>query len=362
MVYSKQETLIFLIYVVSLIKNSVFKKSKLTISLLVAALAIGFLTSCKKDREKINPTPAIVSDAEIANKIREFKNIGVSNFKSRGEITIEEALWYIATTANYTYSDLTAENEKTWVDTCLITISLSGGKVSLTEVYAKYELMVDHLRTFYAARSEENKQFLTLSLEPVTMDDNYLVCKARAVYTYSLVPGVSSCVFDDTTSFSFWYFWNFNATCDTPSILETDAAEEIQKRIMRCKEVLPSNYYYEPTTSVTIFDPLDYPVFIGSSTPHNYGYSHLYWNSSKYPDFDGCISPYYLNYYLTKVKELIYNDVNNSGIRPIGTALINIDLWGKEGMDDLNNLLYLHQAKVNYGILRTRPDPKDSLD
>ena len=75
MVYSKQETLIFLIYVVSLIKNSVFMKTKLTISLLVVALAIGFLTSCKKDQEKINPTPAIVSDAEIANKIREFKNI-----------------------------------------------------------------------------------------------------------------------------------------------------------------------------------------------------------------------------------------------------------------------------------------------
>lgn len=337
-------------------------KTKLTISLLVVALAIGFLTSCKKDQEKINPTPAIVSDAEIANKIREFKNIGASNLKSSGEITIEEALWYIATTANYTYSDLTAENEKTWVDTCLINISLSGAKVSLTEVYAKYELMVDHLRTFYTARSEENKQFLTLSLEPVTMDDNYLVCKARAVFTYSPVPGGGLCVFNNSTSYSFSYDWLNNATCYTPSTDETDAAEEIQKRIMRCKGVLPGNYFYEPTITVSINDPLEYPIPLGTGTPHNYGYSYLYWNSNQYPGFDGCISPDYLNFYLTKTKELIYNDTDNGGIRPDGNGLIDIDLWGNDGIDDDGYILYFHQARVNYGILRLRPDPRDILD
>ena len=96
--------------------------------------------------------------------------------------------------------------------------------------------------------------------------------------------------------------------------------------------------------------------------PHNYGYSYLYWNSSQYPGFDGCISPQYLNFYLTKTKEYIYNDENNGGIRPVGNGLIDIDLWGMEGIDYGNNTLYFHQARVYYGILRLRPDPRAILD
>ena len=222
--------------------------------------------------------------------------------------------------------------------------------------------MIENLRTFYAAKSEENKQFLTVSLEPVSMDDDNLLCKARAVFTYSPIPGGSLCNFDNSTSYSFWYNWQFNATCDITSPLITDAAEEIQKRIMRCKGVLPSNYYYEPTVSIPLDDPLQFPIPFGTGTPHNNGYSYLYWNSSQYTGFSGCISPEYLNFYLTKTKELINNDIDNYGIRPVGNALIDIDMWGNMGNDPYGFLLYFHQARVNYGILRLRPDPSDVLD
>ena len=95
--------------------------------------------------------------------------------------------------------------------------------------------------------------------------------------------------------------------------------------------------------------------------PHNYGYSYLYWNSSQYPGFDGCISPQYLNFYLTKIKEYIYNDENNGGLRPVGNGLIDIDLWGMDGQKN-GSILYFHQARVDYGILRLRPDPRAILD
>lgn len=227
---------------------------------------------------------------------------------------------------------------------------------------SKCELLVDSLRTFYAAKSEENKQFLTVSLQPVSMDDHNLVCKASAVFTYSPVTGGGYCNFNSEDYWSFWWFHQ-GGICGGPNSgtnLESDAAEEIQKRIMRCKGVLPSNYYYELTTTIPIDDPLLHPIDPNVG-PHNYGYSYLYWNSSQYPGFDGCISPQYLNFYLTKIKEYIYNDENSGGLRPVGNGLIDIDLWGMDGHEN-GSILYFHQARVDYGILRVRPDPREILD
>ena len=337
-------------------------KTKTILLYLALAIVAGVCNACKKEHDKTDQAPTGLKDNEVADKIRNFKNQGSSGFKSGEEVDIEEALWYITTTANYTYSDLTAENEKTWVDTCLINISLTNSKVSLTEVYAKYELMVENLRSFYAAKSEENKQFLTVSLETVSMDDNNLLCKASAVFTYAPITGGGFCNFDNSTSYSYSYDWLNNATCYIPSTVETDGAEEIQKRIMRCKGMHPSNYYYEPTISKYISNPLYHLPPMSSGTPHNYGFSYVYWNSSQYPDFEGCLSPYYLNFYLERIKEYIYTEVTNYGFRPVGDALIDIDLWGIEGNDPNGYLLYFHQARVNYGILRLRPDPRDILD
>ena len=337
-------------------------KKKTILLFLALILVAGGFNACKKDQQKAEQTPSGLSDNEVVDKIRNFKTSGTSGNRNADDVSIDEALWYISTTANYTYSDLTAENEKTWVDTCLINISLTNSKVSLTEVYAKYELLVDSLRTFYAAKNEENKQFLTVSLQPVSMDDYNLVCKASAVFTYSPVTGGGFCNFNSEDYWSFWWFHQ-GGICGGPNSgtnLESDAAEEIQKRIMRCKGVLPSNYYYELTTTIPIYEPLLHPIDPNVG-PHNYGYSYLYWNSSQYPGFDGCISPQYLNFYLTKIKEYIYNDENNGGLRPVGNGLIDIDLWGMDGQKN-GSILYFHQARVDYGILRVRPDPREILD
>lgn len=292
--------------------------------------------------------------------IGSFKTRGESNFKSGEVVDIEEALWYIATTTNYTYSDLSAENEKTWVDTCLINIALTNNKVSLTEVYAKYELLIENLRAFYGAKNEENKQFLTVSIEPVSREGNNLLCKARAVFTYSPITG-GYFNFDNSTSYSFWYYWQYNATCDIQSPLVTDAANETQIRIMRSKGTLPIYYYYEPVASIPIDNPLDYPIDSSAPNPHNNRFSHLYWNSSQYPNFNGCIPPDDLNFYLIKTKELINNEVGNGGIRPAGTGMIDIYMNGIIKTVNANSI-FCHQATVNYGILRQRPDPRYNLE
>lgn len=338
-------------------------KTKTILILLAFALAAGVFNACKKEQDKHDQTSVNLSDTDVAGKIRDFKNMGSTGLKSSEEVDIEEALWYLATTANYTYSDLSAENEKTWTDEYLINIPLTNTKVSLTEVYARYEQLVDNLRTSYAAKNEENKQFLSVSLEPVSLDDNNMLCKATAVFTYSPTPIGNTCNFNSIDHWSFW--WNYHpGICDGPNYgtnLESDAAEEIQKRIMRCKGVLPINYYYEPTLTKYVLDPTEHLYPVGAGTPNNYGYSYFYWNSSAYPDFEGCMSPYYLNLYLDRIKDYIYTDVNNNGFRPVGEALIDIDLWGYiKYIEDITQ--YMHRAKVSYGIIRQRPDPKDVLD
>lgn len=331
---------------------------------LVIFFTAGVFNACKKSQENSVRPVAKMNDNDVAEKVRNFIKTGSSGLRSSEEVDIEEALWYITTTANYTYSDLTADNEKLWVDTCSINISLTNSKVTLTEVYAKYEQVVDNLRAFYLAKSEENQQFLTISLEPVSISETNLLCKASAVFTYSPTPVGVTCNFNTTDHWSFWWYYQ-GGICDGPNQgtnLESDAAEEIQKRIMRCKGVLPANYYYELTDTKYVSDPAIHVYPLGSGTPNNYGYSYFYWNSSEYPDFNGCMSPYYLNLYLDRIKEFIYADVNNNGFRPVGTSLIDIDLWGQINPASDGYQLYFHQAKVDYGIVRQRPDPREMLD
>jgi hypothetical protein len=93
----------------------------------------------------------------------------------------------------------------------------------------------------------------------------------------------------------------------------------------------------------------------------------MYMNSSKYPDFNGCIPPADMNFYLIKTKELINREDTPDpddlpGLRPPGYSLIDIDMWGESHINPQNFTIYQHQASVHYGILHVSPDPYIRLD
>jgi hypothetical protein len=335
---------------------------KKTITFLLFLLISGIIFSCKK--ETPNEVQSLnVSDNKVSSLVRNFKQFGSAGLKSSWEVSPDSAIWYLGATANYTYGDASRETENTWTDTCFFAIPMANQKVTVSVLFNKYAELIDKLRDMYHSRNEENKQLLAVSVKISNYNTDTLVCMATATFAYG--PILVSCVFNNTDYWSFWKYYGNGGICDGPNSgthPESDAAEEIQKRIMACKGVPMGNYYYENVITETIIDPLEYPIDPTFNTPvSNDRYSHLYWNSSQYPNFDGCISPADLNFYLAKTKDLIYKDTINGGIRPVGYSFISIDMQGNEGMEAWYTLYY-HIAFIKYGILRLSPDPTLKLD
>jgi hypothetical protein len=97
-----------------------------------------------------------------------------------------------------------------------------------------------------------------------------------------------------------------------------------------------------------------------NTAPSNYRYAKLYWNSSQYPNMNACISPADLNFYLTKTKELIFNETTQGGLREPGYSLIDIDMWGNKDQNGIIEI-FQHQANIRYGILHFSINPPNPL-
>lgn len=320
------------------------------------------MTSCKKEQQTNSTKDIPAKDLKLATMLNNFKERGKSHLKSTAEMSIDSAIWYIGATANYTFGDPSHETDRTWTDSIFITLPVTNGKISEGEVFNKYENVIDSLRTKYHAKNEENKQLLAVAIETHSMSATSLVCKVTGIFAYGWLPNNIPCTFNDIDSYCFWYLWQNHAICggpNTASTAVTDAAEETQKRIMWCKGVPAGNYWYDPIVTVTINDPSLYPVISGSAKS-NYRYAKLYWNNSQYPNFNGCIPPDDLNFYLTKTKDLINTETTQGGLRPPGYSLIDIDMWG-ESHFSYGFTIYQHQANVRYGVLHVSINPPESL-
>jgi hypothetical protein len=337
--------------------------------LLLAIILSGILiVSCKKEQSPNVQNEIPANDLRLANMIKNFRAKGESGLKSTAEMTIDSAIWYIGATANYTYGDASRETERTWTDSIFITLPVSNGKISESEVFNKYEQVIDSLRTIYQAKNEENKQLLAVAVETHSVSSTTLICKVTGIFAAGILPTNRPCTFNDIDYYNFYYLYNYQAICDGPntqSPVITDAAEETQKRIMWCKPMPAGNFWYDDIKVKPINDPVPIP----GRPIGNDRYSYLYWNSTEYPDPKTCISPADLNFYLAKTKEYINREepdpnVPNSlpGFRPAGHSFIDIDMIGDwYNILSSGHTIYQHKATVRYGILHFSNDPPQSL-
>lgn len=321
------------------------------------------LASCKKENiEKSALNVQHYSDNRVSSLIKKFKASANSEFKSDEVINVDSAIWYINTSINYSYSQLTLETEYFITDSCTVILPVCDSMTTLQTAYEVYEEVVDSLRLFYSNIASDDKALYFTEINHKNSVNDQMEIEVIATYSYA-GPTPVTCTFPNTDSYCFWYYWEYHPICagNTLSTEVTDAANETMKRIMRCKGVPGPGYYYEPGSSIYIDNPLDYPINTGIGTPiSNHRYSHLYWNCAGYPNFSGCIPPSDLNFYLSQTQNLIYKDVTNGGIRPIDQQLVRINLEGKTGSYQ-GYLVYKHVALVEYGYLRYNPDPKDEL-
>jgi hypothetical protein len=339
-------------------------KIKIIPILLVASVVSILATSSCKKEQQANPTDAIpASDLKLATMLNNFKQRGESHLKTNSEMSPDSAIWYIGATANFTYGDASRETERTWIDSLFITLPINNGKISESEVYNKYEAVIDSLREIYQGKNEENKQLLAVTVTTHSIDATELVCKVTGVFAYGYIN--NNCTFNNIDSWQFGKIDGDGGICDginAGTYFDSDAAEETQKKIMACKAVPAGNYWYDPITITKYVYPMDFPI-IPNTTPSNNHFSYLYWNSEQFQLCDhGCIPPADLNFYLAKTKELIYNEdiLGQVGLRPTGYSLMDIDMEGFLEQQGIYNV-YLHKATVKYGILHVSIYPPNPL-
>lgn len=316
------------------------------------------LISCSKEEQGKDNSLIPANDLKLARMIQHFKARGESHLKSGEEMSVDSALWYLSSAVNFTYGDGSRDFTEFWNDSSYLTIPINSGKISESEIYNKYIELVDNLKSQYQVSSKENKQLISVTVSTQSITTSQIQCLVVATFAYGPI-GITT-TFNDIDSWSFWRYWaGAVGICGGPNYgqhPESDAAKEMQKRIMAVQAALPPNGWIETESLpnqgvVNITDPTMYKF---TNELHNHGCAPMYWNSNQYPDFCGCISPGSdpgeLNFYLQKTKELLNTDTENNGPRFVGSSFIFVVMEGGI-VDNGNFIIYKHKATIQYGII-----------
>ena len=109
--------------------------------------------------------------------IETFKDKGKANFKDDERMPLDSAIWYLEATANYTYGDGSQEIERIVTDSTFISLEINDDSIVLSEVYTKYEIMIDSIRAYYYSLQYSNRQLITVNVEPASLTSTLLTCK-----------------------------------------------------------------------------------------------------------------------------------------------------------------------------------------
>jgi hypothetical protein len=328
------------------------KIKQLALTLFVICVTI---ISCKKESlldngSKLNPV-----DLKLSQMIARFKNNGRSHLKSVEKITIDSTVWYLEATANFTYGDGSKSTGKVITDSILISLPVDQQQeVNINDVWSKYEQMIDSIRTCYQKINDAEKQLIAIDVKVASLTESNITLHVTPTFAVGPLPTNRPCDFDNTTSYVWWSgcFPFPGYTCPT------DAAEEIEKRIMWCRAIPYGNYWYEDVevkqTPIAGFPNPNWP-----GIPNYYEYM-LFYNTTTKPNCHGVLSPEECNFYLNGMKWVIYTQIALGGYCPPNKSFVNVDVFG-DGLFPIGSSAYFHKANITYGVLHVSPYPPEEL-
>ncbi len=276
---------------------------------------------------------------------------------------VDSAIWYLSVTANYTYGSASYETERISKDVTSITLPVTNNKVLLSTVYSKYEEMIDSIRGYYRDIPSTEKQLISVTIETDTVLQDAIVLAVTSTVGTGIIQHL--CDFNDVDS---WIWWNTGGggICAGPNYgqgIGSDAAEQMQNKIMICKSVPFGNYWYEMLPSHHV-DAWDYPNPNWGGPIYNYYRYRMFWSSSQFANHHGCLSPDELNFYLSGTKWIIYTAESQGGERPDEASFVSVDVAGNQNYYGSYPNYYTadyHEMDIDYGILHVSPNPPIDL-
>lgn len=306
-------------------------------------------------------------DILISQKVEAFKEKGKSGLKSGETTSIDSAIWYLEVTANYTYSDGSYDIDSTTTDSTFITLQINNGRANLNEAYTKYEVMIDRIRSYYQSIYLNEKQLITVNVEPSEITANQLICKA--IYTFAVGSFTGPlCSFNSMDGWKpIGAGWNNGGIClgqNSGLYPDRDLATEIQRKIMLCKGVPSGNVYYDPIVELEFYG-YDWPDpnFNGGNQNINYTSHYIYYNIDGFPGYMDCVPADDCNYYLNGTKHVLYTSETaaDPGLRPDGMSFILLHNFIGDIALSIPGFAF-HTGKAQYGIMHISPNPPEDLD
>ncbi|MBI9033280.1 MAG: hypothetical protein JEZ03_02300 [Bacteroidales bacterium] len=345
---------------------------KIILSIIVLAIASLGMYSCKKDQMQTNQNQTEqqinAEDMALIQKIEAFK--ASLNQKSTLSLGVDDALWNIEAAMNYTYG--AAEIALNDVDHYKFIIEVptdANGLIEMEDVSNAYNEVLAQVSGHYHSIEADEKNLLMVDLTLFVEEEKGL--KSSPSVKYEVTSAVNSTKSTTTIGFDetdYWYYGQGNNNnnggyCDGPYqglSTNSDAAEEIQKKINKYKAVpTTGRYWYSETEEVPTF-AFDYPN-PNDQIPGDNIQDYLMFHSTSWASTFTCINPTNMNFYLNGTKYIVYHYNNETipGARPEGKHFISIDVVPEIAM--LGQGYPLHSAYINYGILHTSINPPAEL-
>jgi len=223
----------------------------------------------------------------------------------------------------------------------------------MVEVQAAYEQMIDSLSYFNANLPSGYKQLVMNDVTLKAIDEDNA--------TLGIVAGFNT-VTESSSSISFdpWYWGMLMGKCDGSYAGISDAAEELEKKIMLRKGILGGNSYYTEIDTVEVMP--GYFLNPNDPIPGDNMYDCLMFENLDdgiMPNVHTCLSSEEMNFYLLGTEQVIYN-YEPDGARPEGKSFISLDLIGDYYLFPYSTD-YFHFGKFSYGVLHVNSKPPIEL-
>jgi hypothetical protein len=351
---------------------------KIIIPVSIAFALILIVLSCKKnqsDSDSINSQSTLVSEADqsVECQILSFKSALEKPLKSGSGYMIDTAVWYIEALTNYTYATIDNDHKGNSLDSVFINVSLSNGKVSLTEAASVYNKIIDSLTVQYENLPSQNLHLICADVFSRDSTAGHVTFGVFSTFGYG--PTISLGEFHEYVDY--WTFgwgqYNNGGYCDGENQgydTDSDAAMQIEHRIRHMIPVYTPRRY--PTDVKHFFincngdvRDLDEGIMYycdftngDDQTPEdNYYDQYMFYNNSSWQNFHFCLTPTEMNFYLNGTYT-VFTDIIYECLDEIiaGRDLTSVKMVG-DNTSDWPVYFYWHTSENEYANWNVTTEP-----
>lgn len=315
---------------------------------MISLLMVSILFSCKKEME---PTEQIAEQGveytefewKLARQLQGFKIQLDNPLKSDLTQSVDSAKWYLEALFNVENAYTEEPYKISRKDTIFHVLALDGqGNARSEDVANMYNSMLQSLSDLEYEIADPNIIPIFGFLSLIENDDD------EASFMFIIGFGFYTSYYDPFNTTDNWYFGNMMGKCDSTQLHDSDAGQQLKKRLNNpmIQWAFPGAWIATEQRQAFYYE---YPDVNNENPESNVGYMIYYEEASTFQ----CLEYDELNFYLSKAHEIFYTydnqylpNTNLFGKRIPGKHFIEMDIWTPHQAGHW----YEHRYYMTYGV------------